>query len=70
MTLTVKKALTTAIVKYLVVRNYRNLLAGIFRHMSHYSVETHVDSRVTDNLLGLKPSPLWPLKWLAIVQAA
>jgi len=29
MTITVKKALTTAIVKYLVVRNYTNLLADI-----------------------------------------
>jgi len=29
MTLTVKKALTTAIVKYLVVRDYTNLLADI-----------------------------------------
>jgi len=27
----------------------------------------YADSRVTDNLFGLKPGSLWPLKWLAIV---
>ena len=37
MTLTFKKALNTAIVKYLVMKNYRNLLGDNFTHMSQKS---------------------------------
>jgi len=33
MTLTFKKALNTAIVKYLVMKNYRNLLGDNFTHI-------------------------------------
>ena len=65
--LLLKKDLTTAIVKHLVVRNNTNLLADILDIWANGQWMPYADSRVTDNLFGLKPGSLWPLKWLAIV---
>jgi len=61
MTLIVKKALTTAIVKYLVVGNYTNLFADILDTWANSLWMPYAESRVTNNLLGLKPGPYVPL---------
>ena len=58
--LLLKNALTIAIVKYLVVRNYRNLLVIILDIWTNSQRRPYADARVTYDLLGPNPCPLCP----------